>query len=91
VNFASGLLSDIYGRKKLPKISGFVFLSASLLYFLAKDALTLALVRAYYGIATAIFVPISLALISDLFPERKGTFMGLLSTSTLVGRALALS
>ncbi len=88
-NFASGFLSDIYGRKKLLKISGFVFLSAPVLYFLAKDALTLALVRAYYGIATAIFVPVSLALISDLFPEKKGTFMGLLSSSTLVGRALA--
>ncbi|AIF69576.1 hypothetical protein PAP_05880 [Palaeococcus pacificus DY20341] len=89
VNFASGLLSDIYGRKKLLNISGFVFLSAPLLYFLADDALSLALVRAYYGIATAIFVPVSLALISDLYPERKGAFMGILSSSTLIGRALA--
>lgn len=89
VNFASGLLSDIYGRKKLLKISGFVFFSAPLLYFLAKDALILALVRTYYGIATAVFVPVSLALISDLFPERKGMFMGILSSSTLIGRAFA--
>ncbi|WP_460040976.1 MFS transporter [Thermococcus atlanticus] len=89
VNFASGLLSDIYGRKKLLSISGFVFLSAPLLYFLAGDALTLALVRAYYGIATAIFVPVSLALISDIYPDKKGTFMGILSSATLVGRALA--
>ncbi|KPU63686.1 hypothetical protein EP1X_00310 [Thermococcus sp. EP1] len=89
VNFASGLLSDIYGRKRLLKISGFVFFSAPLLYFLADDAVTLALVRAYYGIATAIFVPVSLALISDIYPERKGTFMGILSSATLVGRAIA--
>lgn len=89
VNFTSGLLSDIYGRKRLLSISGFVFLSAPLLYFLAGNALTLALVRAYYGIATAIFVPVSLALISDLYPGRKGAFMGILSSATLVGRALA--
>lgn len=89
VNFASGLLSDIYGRKKLLKISGFVFFSAPLLYFLASDAITLALVRAYYGIATAIFVPVSLALISDIYPDKKGTFMGILSSATLVGRAIA--
>lgn len=89
MNFASGLLSDVYGRKKLLKISGFVFFSAPLLYFLANDAISLALVRAYYGIATAIFVPVSLALISDLYPEKKGTFMGILSSATLVGRAIA--
>ncbi|KUH33209.1 hypothetical protein APY94_06750 [Thermococcus celericrescens] len=89
VNFASGLLSDVYGRKRLLKMSGFVFLSAPLMYFLAGDALTLALVRVYYGVATAIFVPVSFALVSDLYPEGKGTFMGFLSSSTLVGRALA--
>lgn len=89
VNFSSGLLSDIYGRRRLLKMSGFVFLSAPLLYFLAKDALVLALVRVYYGVATAIFVPVSFALISDLYPDRKGTFMGLMSSATLVGRALA--
>ncbi|WP_167889460.1 MFS transporter [Thermococcus sp. 18S1] len=89
INFASGLLSDVYGRKRLLKMSGFVFLSAPLLYFLAGDALSLALVRVYYGVATAIFVPVSFALVSDLYPEGKGTFMGFLSSSTLVGRALA--
>ncbi|MCD6139410.1 MAG: MFS transporter [Thermococcus sp.] len=89
MNFISGLLSDIYGRRKLLNISGFVFFSAPLLYFLVNNAITLALVRAYYGVATAIFVPVSLALISDLYPEKKGTFMGILSSSTLVGRAFA--
>ncbi|WP_048151570.1 MFS transporter [Palaeococcus ferrophilus] len=89
VNFSSGLLSDLYGRRKLLIAGGFVFLSAPLLYFLADDALTLALVRVYYGVATAIFVPVSFALVSDLYPDRKGTFMGFLSSATLAGRALA--
>ncbi len=89
MNFASGVLSDVYGRRKLLIAGGFVFLSAPLLYFLASDALTLALVRVYYGVATAIFVPVSFALVSDLYPDRRGTFMGFLSSATLVGRALA--
>jgi MFS family permease len=89
VNFSSGLLSDLYGRRRLLIAGGFVFLSAPLLYFLADDALTLALVRVYYGVATAIFVPVSFALVSDLYPDRKGTFMGFLSSATLAGRALA--
>ncbi len=89
VNFASGVLSDVYGRRKLLKMSGFVFLTAPPLYFLAGNALTLAFVRVYYGIATAVFVPVSFALISDTYPEKKGTFMGFLSSATLAGRALA--
>ena len=89
MNFASGLLSDVYGRRRLLIAGGFVFLSAPLLYFLASDALTLPLVRVYYGVATAIFVPVSFALVSDLYPGRRGTFMGFLSSATLVGRAIA--
>ncbi len=89
VNFISGILSDLYGRRKLLIAGGFVFLTAPILYFFASDALTLALVRVYYGVATAIFVPVSFALVSDLYPDRRGTFMGFLSSATLVGRALA--
>ena len=89
VNVTSGFLSDIYGRKRLLVFSAFVFFSAPLLYFLADDALLLAAVRAYYGVATAVFVPVSFALVSDLYPDRKGAFMGLLSSATLVGRAIA--
>ncbi len=91
VNFVGGALSDIYGRKRLLVASGVVFSSAPLLYFAARGAGTLLMVRAYYGVATAIFTPVSLALISDMYPERKGVLMGLLSASTLAGRALAPS
>lgn len=89
INFLSGYLSDIYGRKKLLLISGFVFVSAPLLYFLANNALSLILVRCYYGFATAIFMPVSLAYIADIYIDKRGTAMGLFLTSTLIGRFLA--
>ncbi|RLG53359.1 MAG: hypothetical protein DRN99_06840, partial [Thermoproteota archaeon] len=91
VNFIGGWLSDLYGRRRLLLASGVVFLSAPLLYFAARGALSLAAVRAYYGAATAIFVPVSYALVSDLYPEHRGAFMGLLSSLMLAGRALAPS
>ncbi|RLG50534.1 MAG: hypothetical protein DRN96_07430 [Thermoproteota archaeon] len=76
VNFIGGWLSDLYGRRRLLLASGVVFLSAPLLYFAARGALSLAAVRAYYGAATAIFVPVSYALVSDLYPEHRGLLWG---------------
>ncbi len=62
-----------------------------MLYFLAFDAWQLAAVRAYHGLATAIFTPVSMALIADLYREERGKAMGLFSSSTLAGRLLAPS
>jgi MFS family permease len=49
----------------------------------------LAIVRAYHGLATAIFGPVAIALVADLFVERSGQSMGWYSSSKLIGRALA--
>lgn len=89
VNFLSGYLSDIYGRKKLLLISGFIFATAPILYFFIYDPISFMLVRGYYGLATAIFMPVSLACIADLYKYSRGFRMGLFDTSTLIGRLLA--
>jgi MFS family permease len=49
----------------------------------------LALVRFYHGMATATFIPVAMALVSDLFREERGEKMGWFSTSTLFGRFMA--
>lgn len=89
VNFSAGYLSDIYGRKKLLIVSGIVFMTAPFLYPFVSNAWELAAVRVYHGIATAVFVPVTTALIADLYPSKKGGMMGLFSTSTLIGRLVA--
>jgi MFS family permease len=89
VNFTAGFLSDIYGRRKLLIASGVVFATAPLIYPFTTQATTLALARAYHGLATAVFVPVSLAYIADIYPRAKGTMMGFFSTSTLIGRMIA--
>ena len=89
VNFSAGYLSDIYGRKKLLVVSGIVFMTAPFLYLFVSNAWELAAVRVYHGIATAVFVPVTTALIADLYPSKKGGMMGLFSTSTLIGRLIA--
>jgi MFS family permease len=89
INFSAGYLSDIYGRKKLLIVSAIVFMTAPFLYLFVSNAWELAAVRVYHGIATAVFVPVTTALIADLYPSKKGGMMGLFSTSTLIGRLIA--
>jgi MFS family permease len=83
------VLSDFYGRRKVILSGAFVFASAPFLYFLVNAPWQLAIVRAYHGLATAIFGPVAIALVADLFAERRGESMGWYSSSRLVGRALA--
>ncbi|MHA1505992.1 MAG: MFS transporter [Candidatus Asgardarchaeia archaeon] len=89
VNFSAGFLSDIHGRKKLLRVSGFVFMTAPFLYLFVSNARGLAAARAYHGVATATFVPVTTALIADLYPSKKGSMMGLFSTARTLGRLIA--
>jgi len=89
VSLPAGVLSDFYGRRRVLLFSAFVFASAPFLYFLVHAPWQLAIVRMYHGIATAIFGPVAMAVVADLFKERRAENMGWYSSSTLVGRSLA--
>lgn len=88
-SFPIGFLSDRIGRRGLLIISGFVFLIAPLCYIAVLHPLWLIPVRFFHGTATAILGPVIPAMIAERFPETKGEKIGLYSSATLVGRALA--
>lgn len=85
----AGILSDRLGRKKMLIVSSIVFATAPFLYLFVTNIIQLAIIRFYHGLATAIFIPVSLALVSDLFHKERGERIGWFSTSTLLGRFLA--
>lgn len=85
----AGVLSDLYGRRRVILASTFVFASAPLLYLFVSSPWALALVRVYHGLATAIFGPVAMALVADLFQTGRGESMGWYSSSSLIGRAAA--
>jgi DHA1 family multidrug resistance protein-like MFS transporter len=85
----AGALSDIWGRRRVIMLAGLVFASAPFLYLVIAAPWQLAIVRVYHGLATAIFGPVALALIADMFRDRRGETMGWYSSATLAGRALA--
>jgi DHA1 family multidrug resistance protein-like MFS transporter len=91
VSLPAGMLSDLYGRKRVLLSSGFVFASAPFLYLLVHSPWQLVLVRIYHGLATAILGPVALAIVADTFDTRRGENMAWYSSATMVGRFLAPS
>lgn len=85
----SGALSDKFGRKRVLVFSAVILSTAPLLYLMVAQLWQLALVRLYHGIATAIFIPVAMALISDLFQFGRAEKLGWFSSSTLIGRFAA--
>ncbi|MBI5633166.1 MAG: MFS transporter [Nitrospirae bacterium] len=85
----AGMLSDRWGRKRMLIMASVVFGTAPFLYLFVTNIWQLAIVRFYHGFATALFIPVSMALISDLFHDERGERLGWFSTSTLLGRFAA--
>jgi MFS family permease len=85
----AGMLSDRLGRRKMLIFSLIVFSTAPFMYLFVTTIWQLAIVRFYHGFATAIFVPVAMALVADLFHNERGEKMGWFSTSTLMGRFMA--
>lgn len=85
----AGLLSDSLGRRKMLIFSLIVFSTAPFLYLFVKNVWQLALIRFYHGFATAIYIPVAMAFVADLFQHQRGEKMGWFSTATLLGRFLA--
>ncbi|MEE8329248.1 MAG: MFS transporter [Thermodesulfovibrionia bacterium] len=85
----AGMLSDRIGRKRMLIFSVIVFSTAPFLYLMVTQLWQLAIIRFYHGLATAIFIPVAMAMVSDLFHKDRGEKIGLFSTSTLIGRFMA--
>jgi len=91
VSLPAGILSDVYGRKRVLLAGAFVFASAPFLYLWVHASWQLVLVRIYHGLATAILGPVALAAVAETFESRRGESMAWYSSATMVGRFLAPS
>ena len=85
----AGVFSDRWGRRTMLLVSGLIFASAPFLYLVVANIFQLGLVRFYHGLATAIFVPVAMAYVSELHETAKGEKLGWFSSATLCGRFLA--
>lgn len=85
----AGVLSDLFGRRKVIIFAGSIFAVAPFLYLFVNNSWQLVAVRVFHGLATAVFGPAALAYVADLFESGRGEKMGLYSSSTLIGRSIA--
>jgi EmrB/QacA subfamily drug resistance transporter len=75
-----GKLSDLYGRKRLFIVSISVFLAGSALCGTAQTMTELIAFRAFQGLGAGGLIPLTFAVIGDLFsPRERGRFQGLTS------------
>jgi len=89
VSLPAGILSDLWGRRRVLLLSMAVFATAPFLYLLVRSAWHLALVRVYHGLATAILGPVAMAAVAQTFQEGRGERMAWYSSATMAGRFLA--
>lgn len=85
----AGIFSDRIGKRKMLMFSSIIFSTAPILYLFVTQIWQLALVRFYHGFATAIFLPVAMAFVSELSYKERGEKMGWFSTATLIGRFMA--
>jgi len=70
----AGVLSDVLGRRRVILFAVFIFASAPFFYLPIVGTWHLILVRAYHGLATAIFGPVAMASVADLYAEAAQLF-----------------
>ncbi len=85
----AGLLADRFGKTRLLLAASLVFASAPFGYLLVANTGQLVLVRLYHGMATAVFVPVAMAMVAGISSKERGEKLGWFSTATLAGRFLA--
>jgi MFS transporter, DHA1 family, multidrug resistance protein len=82
----AGSLSDLLGRRRLLWIGLMVFAVAPYFYFGVDRVWELAVLRAFHGLATAIFAPVAMAVVVDLYREGRGEALGWYASFSQAGR-----
>lgn len=84
----SGALSDVIGRKRTMLIGLLFFAFMPFTYLLVKDYNLLIIIRFIHGLATAIYGPVSMAVVADIAGTKKGEMLSWFSSVTIIGNLL---
>jgi MFS transporter, DHA1 family, multidrug resistance protein len=89
VKLPAGVLSDVFGRRRLLVAGALVFATLPFTYLAVSTLLALVLLRFVHGSATAIFGPVASATLSDIAPpSNRGAWLSTYSTAQGAGQAL---
>jgi MFS family permease len=88
LKWPAGALSDIYDRRWLLLVGLVAFALPPFCYLLVSDVKWLVALRFAHGLATAVFAPIALAVVADLWREARGVAFGSYTAATQAGAML---
>jgi len=84
----AGALSDVIGRKRTMMVGLLFFAFMPFAYLLVKDYNLLIIIRFLHGLATAIYGPVSMAVVADIAGAKKGEMLSWFSSVTIIGNLL---
>lgn len=84
----AGALSDVIGRKRTMMVGLLFFAFMPFTYLLVKDYNLLIIIRFVHGLATAIYGPVSMAVVADIAGTKKGEMLSWFSSVTIIGNLL---
>ena len=84
----SGALSDVIGRKRTMLIGLVVFAVMPFSYLFVGNYTALVVIRFVHGLATAVYGPVSMAVVADAAGARKGEMLSWFSSVTIIGNLL---
>jgi MFS family permease len=86
VKLPSGIVADIVGRRVVLLTGVTIFSLMPFAYVFVQHIGLLILIRSIHGLATALFAPVAMAIVADLYPSNRGEYLGWYSSSTQIGK-----
>ncbi len=84
----AGALSDVIGRKRTMMVGLLFFAFMPFAYLQVKDYTLLIIIRFLHGLATAVYGPVSMAVVADIAGAKKGEMLSWFSSVTIIGNLL---
>jgi len=84
----AGALSDVIGRRRTMLIGLLFFAFTPFAYLGVSSYASLVLIRFLHGMATAVYGPVSMAVVADVAGARKGEMLSWFSSVTIIGNLL---
>ncbi len=83
-----GGIGDKINKKKLLLLANLIFVFTPILYLYINESYQLVIIRLFHGLSTAIYGPITLAIIATIYTNNRATYLGWFGTARTIGYLL---
>ncbi len=80
-----GGIGDKFNKKQLLLLANLIFALTPLFYIFIDQTYQLVIIRLFHGLSTAIYGPITLAIISTVYTNQRATYLGWFGTARTIG------